>query len=307
MVDLVCPVCGRKSRGVCLDCFLEKKPVEFRDISLAFCKCGRVRHRGHWGELSKEMVADLLKHSVMAPRDLVLEKLKAGVNPDGSFHAVLDLVYDGGKFTREFDVPVSRSSTTCLVCSRKSASYYEAVLQVRGKMVDFYMDTDYLMKAEKVRGGADYYMMSTNYAKQKARELAEKGYYVKESSKLVGQKDGLDLYRVYISVKHPDFNAGDVIEHKRRLYLVRELGRWVKLTEVDSGKGTAYPLNQLKEADVAVPKSEVRKALVTQVRPDGVQVMDLSDYMNYEIPKGKGLKQGDEVEIALISGRAHIL
>lgn len=306
MVDLPCPVCGRESEGVCLDCFLESKPIEFKELKLAFCDCGRVRYRDAWTDFDDKIVVDLVKRSIRVSRDIVLEKARVSVKDDVA-HVVLDLVYDGKKFSRDFDLPIKRTSSTCQICSRKRSSYYEAVLQVRGKHFDFPMNMDYLMKAEKVRGGADYYMTSMNYAKQKAHELLEKGYFVKESSKLVGKKDGVDLYRVYISAKHPDFNIGDVIEHKRKLLHVRGLGRWVKFTELESGKETAYPLNTLKEAKVVALKEDARKAMVTAIRPDGMQVMDLTEYRNYEIPKRRGVEQGDEVEIAFVSGKAYLL
>ena len=307
MAVLQCPVCGREGEGVCLDCFLEKKPIGVTPISLCVCNCGRVRSRGMWGDVNEKTFDNLIRHSIKVPRDLILEKVKTSVNPDGTVRAVLDLVYKGGKVKKELDVPVVRAPSTCQVCSRKSASYYEAVLQVRGDDYSFPMKDEFLMKAEKVRGGADYYMTSMNYAKQRAHDFWERGYFMKESSALVSKKDGQDLYRVYISVKHPDFNPGDVIRHKDALFLVRGLGRLVKLSELDTGKKTAYPVNQMKEAKVVVPKAEVRGGIVTAVKPKGIMVLDTTNYQNHEFPVKRDLKQGDEVNIAVVSGKAHLL
>ncbi|MCX6695499.1 MAG: NMD3-related protein [Candidatus Altiarchaeota archaeon] len=306
MSGLVCPVCGREGRGVCLDCFLEKRPIEFKELNLTFCNCGKVRSKDAWLEYSDWVVKDLVKHSLRASRDVVVENMKVSVEGDTA-HITLDVIYEGKKGSKTFDLPITRSSSTCISCSRIRSSYYEAVLQVRGEDLNFHVNKDYLMKADKVRGGADYYMTSMNYAKQKAHEFLERGYFVRESSKLVGQKDGADLYRVYVSVRHPDFNPGDVVQHKGKLFRVVSLGRLVRFTEVDTRKSTTYPINALKDSKVVVSKGEVRKGNVTEVRPDGVQVMDAESFQNYELPKAGGMKEGDEVEFILISGRMRLL
>jgi NMD protein affecting ribosome stability and mRNA decay len=146
-----------------------------------------------------------------------------------------------------------------------------------------------------------------DYARQRVSELIDKGYMVVQSTKLHGKKNGKDIFRFYYSIKRPKFEAGDFIDYKDKIFRVRELAKNVKLNDLSGSRHTSASTHQLQDVKVAAKSSQVRKAIVTGLRPDGMQIMDCESCATHELPVKEGLKQGDELEYISIGAKVYLL
>jgi len=131
---------------------------------------------------------------------------------------------------REVEVPLSVRTVhkTCPECSRKSGRYYTATLQIRGALEDgpsekavrlrARLDAEWMRLVREMRPdwrnavswreelpeGWDCFFTDTPAARAVAKLAKQKfGATVKESSSLVGRKNGQDLYRVTFCLRFP--------------------------------------------------------------------------------------------------------
>ena len=82
---------------------------------------------------------------------------------------------------------------------------------------------------------------------------------------------------------------------KQRIGRIDKIGKNVTLSDPANEKQFKAPMQKLLESEVVARPDEVKKAIVTEVRPDGIQILDESDYETHEIPTKEGLKAGDQV------------
>ena len=293
-----CPNCGKPSIGVCLECYVDKYPFGLKRYELKVCKCGKILFRGVEHRNLKELVKEYVSQEIMPPPDISVKKVIVKKITEGKIISAETRVvgsYKGRDFKREKIFKIKPIYFACDACSKLAGGYYEAIIQIRVKGFKPDFQDDMIDNAEKVRGGLDYYIRSREYAKTWSYELRKTGFYVETSSKLFGKKDGRSIYRVTYSVKRPGFDVGDIVLIGDRLLLVRDIARDVKFTEIESGRKRSIKLNDLREVNsYATPKDFV-KVLVTAIKPEGIQVMDLSSYETYDVPHKEGLCQGDNV------------
>ncbi|MDD5111272.1 MAG: NMD3-related protein [Candidatus Altiarchaeota archaeon] len=199
----MCPKCGRESKGVCLECFLEAHPLEAGEVKVLSCACGRLRHRDRW-DARLEDIGKYVEKGLKAPFEVTLKSVRVAPVLEGS-NLALDIavegVYKGEPFKRTITGAAKVQKTTCPTCSRKSGGYFEAVLQFRCPLPELPLDERQIAKVEKSDGGLDYYLLSNNYARGYASQLSRKGYAVKSSNKAFSMRDGQSVYRIYYSIK----------------------------------------------------------------------------------------------------------
>jgi len=310
MPDLKCPRCGRLSKGVCGDCYLRDHPVSVKPESFRECGCGLVLFKGRWSGAVEAMYRELAVKSIKPPSGVDLKVLGVNVERDRG-RAVWDvdvlLSCGGSELKQKLTWSVKPESTMCEMCRKLGSGYFEAVLQVRGEAAPLDLDKRQVAKVERVRGGSDYYMLSAEYTRIKASELINRGYLVKDSSKLYGMKKGKQIYRYYFSVRKPPFDVGYFIEHKGRVMRITGVGRAVKLADLSTGKVTSTPLSQIEESRVLAKPADVREALITEVRPDGMQIMDKGGYETFHVPVKAGARQGQDVGYVKVKGRIYVL
>lgn len=200
---MLCPKCGKESKGLCVDCYLENTPIERGQLKLSRCSCGRFRYRGNWST-SLENLDKTVKKSVRLPSDMQVDKVevKHEIKENNlSLDIMIEGEYKSEKFKKELNEKIKLKDLTCPTCSRKFGGYFEAILQFRCKMPDLKVDEDQIVKTERVKGGIDYYVMSNNYAKGVASRLKRSGFKIKASKKIYSRRDGREVYRVSYSIK----------------------------------------------------------------------------------------------------------
>lgn len=307
---MFCPRCGKRSRGICVNCFLEENPIKLKKIEIPLCSCGAYYYRGQWNTDLKGFLMDIIKRNLILPSEICLDNIKVIPKIEkGNISARIHLSgeYKGEKFIKEIETNIKTEAVKCKKCSRLSSCYYEAILQFRGiSDPKSLVDQEFISGIKRVQGGTNIYITSSKYARQIGSKLNRRGFFVKESAKLMGRRGGRDLYRIYISIKSPEFEVGDFLGYKKKIVQILEIGKIVMCRDILNRKKLALPLPVLKNARIIARKSDVRKAIVSAVRPDEIQVLDLETGNTYEIPGiFENLKQGKDIGILRL-GRGEI-
>jgi nonsense-mediated mRNA decay protein 3 len=222
----------------------------------------------------------------------------------------LSFEHGGILYDKTLDSYIAVGKTTCPDCVKVRSSYFEAILQVRTlkPKPDTLIDSKYVTNAEEVRGGFDIYLTSTQYARKLEREFKEKGYQVKESSKLFGKKDGRDIYRVSVLAKEPPFSEGDVLSYEKMILRVQKVGKRTGCLDLSSRREMAFDTQKIWEAEIVAKDSDAVEGIVTMVTPSDMQVLDLSDNRTHDLPNSwPELKSGDAVRLLHLGSKVYIL
>jgi len=312
---MFCPGCGAKSKGLCLRCYLKSNPIFFGDVFLIKCSCGRVKYKNHWFRDLDDILDSVLEDNLVVPEqintlefelmDYAADKntLKVRFNYKGRY---LDET-----FSREIEGSIGFRGGNCPFCGKIAGGYFECTLQLRiADPPHLFKDInpDMVSKMEKVRGGVDVYLISSDYANQLMKQYRGMGFFVKDSYTLMGKKEGKDVYRSTISVKEPAFGVGDFIKHDNKNMQVLELGSTVRLRVLSSGKNISLPLNSIADYKPVAKKNQINKCIVTSVSPGDTQLLFLGDNKTLELGYVvDGLKPGVEVNAIRLDDKVYIL
>ncbi|MFH1836197.1 MAG: NMD3-related protein [Methanobacteriota archaeon] len=307
---MFCPKCGRKGGGICLKCLLEENPVRIHKKGIAVCGCGRIKHKNKWIKDLLEMLTPLTVKIVEFPDGVEVgevevnpKKVGKNVEWDAEFH----ISFNGEEAVEAISLSTPRIDQTCPSCKKGSSGYYEAVLQIRQKPPPILPDINEVSNVSESKNGVDFQLKSSSYAKQMAAKYRKSGFIVNESKKTFGQKDGLEIYRIYYSVKPFPFKAGDVIEHKSKTYQITSIGANTGLIEVSNNQWKKVPLKDLFDAVLVAGKKELKHVLVSNVTPIGVQAVDTSTGRLFDFRSNPGFNEGDECLLLEHKGKSFLL
>ncbi|HLM70711.1 MAG TPA: 60S ribosomal export protein NMD3 [Thermoplasmata archaeon] len=235
-----CVVCGATDRplveGVCAECAADRTKLVSapQRAEVTVCPhCGARQVGAHWERpgSSQVLTAEDLSPFLEVPEEVgVRHVLWEETNATATVREFVGraLVRFRG-IEREVDVPLSVRTVhqTCPDCSRKSGRYYTATIQLRGpaegraeKAIPLRarLEEEWVRLVREMRPdwrkavgwreelpeGLDCFFTDTMAARSVAK-LAKQhfGATVKESSSLVGRKNGQDLYRVTFCLRFP--------------------------------------------------------------------------------------------------------
>ncbi|MDP7136445.1 MAG: NMD3-related protein, partial [Candidatus Poseidoniia archaeon] len=143
---------------------------------------------------------------------------------DGSASGSLD----GVALEQRFECDILLEFRACTSCSRQAGGYYEATLQLRtpreavlkaavarvNAALEEGAPQFFATEDGPVRGGYDFQLSSTDRARALSRALLlAMGGEVKETSSLVGRREGRDVLRHTFGVRLPPVLADDVVLH----------------------------------------------------------------------------------------------
>jgi len=192
---------------------------------------------------------------------------------------------------------ISLKRVTCRTCQLKDSEYYACLLQVRaaGRVPDAVeLDSaegivrdrttesdrnsmDYISRIIDRKEGRDIYLGSAALGRAAAKEiLRERGGTLGETRKLVGVEKGSGKrqYRFTILVRLPELRVGDITELRGTYYAVlHQSGSRTTLLDLE-GQTLTFEGARGEELPLVSRREEVGKALVTEVRPDGIQILD---------------------------------
>ncbi len=203
----------------------------------------------------------------------------------------------GLKAEEEHDTRIRIKRVVCDECSKQHGGYWEAKVQLRGskrglsevdlekalEMVDQIVvsrekkeKSAFVTKVEEIHNGLDFYLGSKNLGKAISKGLAnEFGGEVKESHKLIGKKDGKDVYRTTYSVRALDFRSGDFIQLNGKVMKLLSLStNKVHLRSLETGENISLKPEELEKAKLLGGKEIIKDMVVVSRSEKEIQVLD---------------------------------
>jgi nonsense-mediated mRNA decay protein 3 len=328
---MFCVRCGREGptyESLCSACFLENNrftsaPDHVDLVGCAHCKEFLID--GRWSEFSslEDAVKCAATMSILLRKGARIEEIKADILPQDSknFLVVINskVKFQGLLVPECLETVVRLKGGVCPRCSKIMGSYYESILQVRARGRKFSDEEKeqilseiearvdgaskgsrdmFISKVEEMHGGLDVYLSASSLGKSLSREIAERyGAEVKESSSLVGQKDGKEVFRVTYLVRLPSYKVGDIIVKAGRPYLIGGIGsRGTRLVDLRTHESMNINNADLRSAQVIGNKDEALDAVVLTESDKELEVMDPRDFKQIGIKKTQGFKRkGDSV------------
>lgn len=200
---MFCIKCGAAAEAgnFCKNCFLgREKLFDIKNFRITSCSsCGAFFIGG-----KKIDIGDAIKNKIMTEHKI--KKIKIGYKKYAN-RIIASVECSGAikPFTKTENriVEIILSTKKCDDCTKLAGSYYEAVLQIRGtRAIDILNEAaqyNILSFVKNVDNGYDIRVVKKQDASKVAHAL--KAYGVKRTFKLVGEKDGKKIYRVYYLIK----------------------------------------------------------------------------------------------------------
>lgn len=215
-------------------------------------------------------------------------------------HVTVEGELEGYKFEDQHEVLLQTSNAVCPSCTRKAGAYFEATMQLRSagrrlseeELKDLRGTLDELLdelesdpmffvtKEGPVTGGWDLQLGSKALARTWARRLVRRfGGTTKETSTLVGMREGSEVTRLTLSYRKPAYGLGDVIRLKREYWLV---SAWQndgpKIRRLDRNERTGVTWRDMEKATVVSKYDDQFIVDILNRDSSGAEVMDPNDY-----------------------------
>ncbi|HIH44940.1 MAG TPA: NMD protein affecting ribosome stability and mRNA decay [Candidatus Methanoperedenaceae archaeon] len=238
-------------------------------------------------------------------------------------HAAVNAEVRGAKVSGECDIEMRILWETCSTCGRLSGGYYAGIVQLRAegrfpqkheldrceeianRVVDSAMAkgdrTSFISKVEELREGRDIYIGSTKVGRQICRAITDAlgGRYT-DSPKLVGRKNGEDVYRITYALRLPPYMCGDIILADERVVEVSSCGKRIWGIELATGARFTENYDDILEIKKLCSRADAVKAVLVSVEKDVVHVLDPQTYEPVLLKKPEFLKAGSGSEISVV-------
>lgn len=253
--DLICPVCGSRTRvllnGLCVSCYLEKLLEKLpEELEVRICKsCGKYERS------LEDMVSKHLKDSDI--------EIDCELEPLDEENLKITLKHD--KYKKEKIVKLDYDFYLCHNCYLSTASFYEAIVQVRGKNWRYVSDVikflinnleqkrnKKLVSEEKeLKNGMDFRIMDKYVAEQIIKKI-QNNYKLAYISKTTSKFKGIDKQTSKPKLKFTyllrtyDYVRGDAIVYNNDLYVVDNIDKnTIILTNTRTGNKIKLSLNEV--------------------------------------------------------------
>jgi nonsense-mediated mRNA decay protein 3 len=325
MNPLFCVECGAEGKvyeSLCEKCFLERHSLaelpEYLDIEK--CKeCEAFLVGSKWIKVPMERAVEMLLDKLITYERIVdTHQYSVEYTPEDEMNYQIvvhcDMFVDEMRTEKDVRSKVRLKPSQCVTCTRRKSRYYEATLQIRAdrrnlsdeemeavnkfvhKRVDSATD-EFISEEEKMHGGWDFLLSSKNLARNIAKELASQ-YCAQDSSaaKLVGMKDGVEMYRVTHLVRLPHFKVGDVIDHHGKLYQIMGMATNVAVMNIEDWSKHSFTPSELIGS--TAEDCFRLKAVLLAESEDEMQIMDPDTMKTVTIKKPEGFHpEGEEISI----------
>ena len=288
---MFCVECGSTDKkmvgNICIDCFLKDfQMIELPErIEVQICShCNSKLEEGKWSEEfipEEEIIYRALERNIKISDEvsneiinLEIDQMKGTI---ASCYVEVVGEVEGTQIEETQETEVKILKTVCPTCSKLQAGYYEAVIQFRADSRDIkkeeYEKADevvertlikqskkdklaYCPQIAKLKEGYDYYIGSLKTGRKVAEALKDEfGGTIKESPRLISEdkSTGKGLYRIWISVRIPEFELGDIIRYENKLLQVNDIDKnRVTCTDIKDSKKHSIPLKQVVYRNVHI-------------------------------------------------------
>ncbi len=346
---MFCPRCGSEDqelyKGICTSCFVkEAKIISIpQDLEVTICAhCSSLLKGIKWedSELSEEELVTLAvmgnyeTPSYVQDLELSVEILTIrGSIYECIIHAEGNVM--GTRIIEEHTTNVKIKKGACPDCSKYASGYFESVIQIRAdkrfpspkelQTIDQIIRAKisslsvknrmaYVSDVSVIKEGVDYYIGSYKAARKLTTAVKDiMGGVVQESPRLVGRDKsrGKDLYRIWISIRLPDFQKDDFIEYEKRKGQVKGFdGKKIILNDLESPSVWSVLWKEYNKIKVVARSSDLKTTSVTSKTPKTIQILDPDTYQPVDIninDEISDLEIGDEVKVVEIEGILYIL
>ena len=225
--------------------------------------------------------------------------------------------------------------TVCPTCSKVQSGYYESVIQFRADKRDIkseeYAKADeivertlikqykkdklaYCPQIAKLKEGRDYYIGSLKSGRKVVEALKEEfGGVIKESPRLISEdkSTGKGLYRIWISIRIPEFEKEDIIKYEGNLIQVKGIDKnRVVGIDIMTGKQHHIPLKNMDDIEVMQKENGIETTTVISKSPQIMQILDPIDYSALDLDMKEEYGRynvGDEVKLIRIDNNIYLI
>ena len=346
---MFCIECGSEDKQmveeICIDCFLKDfQMIEIpKNINVEICShCNSRLEEGKWSEsylpedeiiyraLERNIkISDLVENEEI---NLEIDQIKGTIA--NCFVEVVGDVY-GVSLDETHDCEVRIKKTVCPPCSKMQSGYYETVIQFRAdnreikseeyakadKIVARTLDKQakvdklaYCPQVAKLKEGNDYYIGTFKTGRKVAENLKDEfGGVIKESPRLISEdkSTGKGLYRIWISVRIPEFENNDIIEFEDRIIQVSDIDKnRVVGIDIKTNKKHNIPLKNMDNIKLIKKSTDIETTTIISMSPKIIQILDPADYSAVDLEMKDDFKDyniGDEVKIIKIDNYIYLI
>ena len=346
---MFCIECGSDNKQmvdeICIDCFLKNfKMIEIpKNINVEICShCNSRLEEGKWSESflpEEEIIYRALERNIKINElveneeiNLEIDQIKGTIA--NCFVEVVGEVY-GVSIDETHDTSVRILKTVCPTCSKLQAGYYEAVIQFRAdsreikaeeyakadeivaKTLEKQAEVDklaYCPQIAKLKEGYDYYIGSLKTGRKVVEALKEEfGGVIKESPRLISEdkSTGKGLYRIWISLRIPEFEKNDIVEYENKFIQVRDIDKnRVVGIDIETNKKQNMPMKSLENIKLVKKASDIETTTIISMSPKMIQILDPIDYSAVDLEMKEEFGDyniGDEIKIIKINDYIYLL
>ncbi|HUV25219.1 MAG TPA: NMD3-related protein [Methanomassiliicoccales archaeon] len=330
---MFCVECGKEGatyESLCAQCFLSRNRFTEIDEYIDLTRCAHCLEfliDGRWKRFQsiEDAAAEVAVRSINVRRGSEIKSVEVAVDPldSSNFRVSIEMTLQMEDLikTEHLVTTVRVKGASCPKCSKIKGSYFESILQVRCRdrslrreekesileqiedMVERAASENrelFISKVEELHGGLDVYLSSNNLGRSLSKELAAAyGAETKESSSLIGQKDGREMYRITFLVRLPAYQLHDIISLDGVLHQVEGISSTnTRLRKLSDHQHVTMQNHDLENVRVKGTESDIMEAVIVSESEDEIQVMHPITYGIVELRKPKDFQvEGDAVKV----------
>ena len=346
---MFCPECGSTDKemvgDICIDCFLKEfQMIELPErIEVQICShCNSKLEEGKWSDEfipEEEIIYRALERNIKIADEVENEDINLEIDQikgtiASCYVEVVGEVH-GTQIDEIHETEVKLLKTVCPTCSKVQSGYYETVIQFRADSREIkpqeYKKADevvertlikqskkdklaYCPQIAKLKEGYDYYIGSFKTGKKVAEALTEEfGGIIKESPRLISEdkSTGKGLYRIWISVRIPEFEIDDFIKYETKIIQVSAITKSsVMGKELSNDKKHNIPMKNMEDIELVKKASEIETTTIISKSPSIIQILDPSDYSAVDLEMKEEFSDyniGDEIRLIKIDDYIYLL
>lgn len=346
---MFCPECGSTDKemveDICIDCFLKEfQMAEIpKRIEVQICShCNSKLEEGKWSEEfipEEEIIFRALERNIKVADEVSDEHVSLEIDQikGTSANCIVEVSGEvhGVKIEETHDPEVKILKTVCPTCSKMQSGYYEVVVQFRADnreiKAEEYAKADevvertlikqsksdklaYCPQIAKLKEGYDYYIGSFKSGHKVADALKEEfGGIIKESPRLISEdkSTGKGLYRVWISVRIPEFEVDDFIKFEDKLLQVKSISKnSIVGTDISTNKKHNIPMKNMDDIELVKKADDIETTTIISKSPSIIQILDPSDYSAVDLEMKEEFREyniGDEIKLIKIDNYIYLI
>jgi nonsense-mediated mRNA decay protein 3 len=326
-----CPKCGKPSEtsGLCGECRIGSTPwftCDQRVQSTNCPSCGASKVVNTWTDTVAERAEigpEIAKTAVHFHKDVKKSSIEVAIRDISPNRSRASLVIRGVLYNRPLEgactVEILWHREQCDRCNRLSGSYHEGVVQVRaeGRVPSpFEIQTSasiaqqvednlqaggerlsFIADMNEIHDGLDITIGSQHIGLLIVQGIvAQLGGRYTTHPKLVGEKNGRQLFRITYSVRLPRFQKNDVVKAGRRYFEVFRVESH-HLQAIDLTDGNSRSVRNDDVEKIVGNSRNAEQGLVAFADGKNMGVMDPADNRTHEYPQAKWLdtRAGEQI------------